>query len=246
MGYSTYIINYNPYNKTDKKKLYISKPIIMPKNGPFSGTEGNLDTYFQRAVPHVITHAVRFGVSEQTQTNLSSCLENWNTIYPLSKDKDARTITITKNKNKAKEELQDILRSVYSDIPKSVLTISDRNTLNLPERSKTRTPAAVPSTNPSAQTDAGKRLQHTIHFTDFDGSLAKPKGVRGCQIWMKIGSVVVDLSELTYIVTCTKSPYIHHFNGADAGKPVYYWLRWENTRGQTGPWSNAIMATVQG
>ena len=31
-----------------------------------------------------------------------------------------------------------------------------------------------------------------------------------------------------------------------AGKMVYYWLRWVNTRGETGPWSITINAMVMG
>jgi len=31
---------------------------------------------------------------------------------------------------------------------------------------------------------------------------------------------------------------------ADAGKTAYYALRWENTRGETGPWSDVVSATI--
>jgi hypothetical protein len=74
----------------------------------------------------------------------------------------------------------------------------------------------------------------------------KPDGVRGCQIWMKIGSPATDPDELTYLATDTRSPYVYHFEGKDAGKAAYYWLRWENTRGETGPWSDSVMATIAG
>jgi hypothetical protein len=90
------------------------------------------------------------------------------------------------------------------------------------------------------------RLEHTISFTDQDGSVAKPDGVRGCQIWFKIGEPAIDPSELSYMTTDTASPFTYQYNGVNAGKTVYYWLRWENTRGETGPWSDVVMATITG
>jgi hypothetical protein len=42
----------------------------------------------------------------------------------------------------------------------------------------------------------------------------------------------------------THSPYIFQFDLPDAGKRLYVCARWENTRGQKGPWSvikNAII-----
>jgi hypothetical protein len=34
------------------------------------------------------------------------------------------------------------------------------------------------------------------------------------------------------------TPYLMVHEGADVGKTAYYALRWENTRGESGPWSN--------
>jgi hypothetical protein len=33
-------------------------------------------------------------------------------------------------------------------------------------------------------------------------------------------------------------------NGADAGKPAFYMLRWVNPRGERGPWSQTVSATI--
>ena len=70
--------------------------------------------------------------------------------------------------------------------------------------------------------------------------------MHGCQVWLKVGTPAVDPDELKFAGTATASPFEIKFKGEDAGKNVYYWLRWENTRGETGPWSDAVMATVTG
>ena len=54
----------------------------------------------------------------------------------------------------------------------------------------------------------------------------------------------LDPSELTFLATDTRTPYVAAFDGADANKVAHYMLRWENTRGETGPWSETASATI--
>jgi hypothetical protein len=218
----------------------------MPNSKPFPSKEADLNSYFQIAVPYLLENRIRLLISQANQDLISLKLEAWNEIFPQSQNSNTKTKTIIQIKDGAKEELMTALRAVYADIPASIWTLEDRNTLNVHERSTTRTPAPVPTTVPIGQVDTSRRLEHTISFTNEDGSSAKPFGVHGCQIWYKIGTPAVDPSELSFMFTDTSSPHIHQFNGEHVGKNVYYWLRWENTRGETGPWSDVVMATITG
>ncbi|WP_396155448.1 hypothetical protein [Flavobacterium macrobrachii] len=218
----------------------------MPNSKPFPSKEADLNSYFQIAVPYLLENRIRLLISQANQDLISLKLEAWNEIFPQSQNSNTKTKTIIQIKDGAKEELMTALRAVYADIPASIWTLEDRNTLNVHERSTTRTPAPVPTTVPIGQVNTSRRLEHTISFTNEDGSSAKPFGVHGCQIWYKIGTPAVDPSELSFMFTDTSSPHIHQFNGEHVGKNVYYWLRWENTRGETGPWSDVVMATITG
>jgi hypothetical protein len=40
------------------------------------------------------------------------------------------------------------------------------------------------------------------------------------------------------------TPYTTDFDGADGGKQAHYMLRWVNTRGETGPWSETATAMI--
>jgi hypothetical protein len=51
---------------------------------------------------------------------------------------------------------------------------------------------------------------------------------------------------LSFVALDTRTPYVVHFDGADGGKVVTYWLRWVSTRDDRGPWSAAVAATVPG
>ena len=218
----------------------------MPKQKPFPSKEAELDIYFQLVVAHITTHFIRLHVSETNKVAANEALKEWNIIFPLSQNSNIRTKSIVANKNSVRDTLMSILRKIYADIPQSILTVEDRNAIGLIERKSTRTTPAPPTTHPIGYINTINRLQHTISFTDEDGSLAKPKGVRGCQIWCKVGEPVTDLQELTFLAMSSASPYVHKFAFSDGGKSVQYWLRWENTRGKTGPWGAAVNATVNG
>ncbi len=42
----------------------------------------------------------------------------------------------------------------------------------------------------------------------------------------------------------TRAPYTRDYAGAQGGKPAHYMLRWVNSRGETGPWSETATATI--
>jgi hypothetical protein len=218
----------------------------MPNQGPFPSKEADLNLYFQTVIAYLILNGVRLNVSAANLAAASDLLALWEDIFPSSQNKNTRTKTIVENKDVAKERMMTLLRSIYADIAQSALTNEDRNTLNLEARSTSRTASPVPVTRPVAQVNTNNRLEHTISFTDESGSSARPAGVRGCQIWFNVGEPIINVEDLDFMATDTASPYIRKFPLTDAGKAVHYWLRWENTRGETGPWSTVVTATITG
>jgi hypothetical protein len=93
------------------------------------------------------------------------------------------------------------------------------------------------------------RLRHTVSFTDetTPSSKAKPDGVMGCEIWVKVGKQQpTDPSQLQFLGTDTRTPYVAEYGGGEAGKAAHYMLRWVNTKGEQGPWSQTVSATITG
>ena len=98
-----------------------------------------------------------------------------------------------------------------------------------------------------AQVDTGQRLRHAISFADetTPNSRAEPEAVRGCEIWVKVGDPApAGPSELTFLALDTASPYVAEYDGGDGGKTARYMLRWANSRGEQGPWSQTVSATI--
>jgi len=175
----------------------------------------------------------------------------WAAAFAKANNKQNRTSADVQGKNDARESYTKDLRGFIAQwlANNAKVSNSDRGRMGLTVKSGTRTPVPAPLTLPVGTIDFSIRRQHTISYSDeaTPRSKAKPAGVHGCEIWMKIdGNAPVDASEMSYVATDTSSPYTVTFEGKHAGKIVYYWLRWVNTRGEHGPWSSTISAIVAG
>ncbi len=112
------------------------------------------------------------------------------------------------------------------------------------------TPVGPPTTMPVVRVECGARMQHTINFADSATPTrkAKPAGVLGAEIWVNvlpIGSPTPgDPDTFRFVALDTQTPYTLDFDAADGGKNAHYLLRWVNSTGQKGPWSETATVTV--
>jgi hypothetical protein len=49
---------------------------------------------------------------------------------------------------------------------------------------------------------------------------------------------------LPFLAVDTRAPYTRDYDGAQGNKPAHYMLRWVNSRGEVGPWSATVTATI--
>lgn len=128
------------------------------------------------------------------------------------------------------------------------VTDAQKELLGITVRKTTRTPAPIPSTTPSMQRiDTSTRgiLRLFIVDASTPESRAKPPGVQGCEIREQIGGTEpVDPNTMPLLVIETRPRYRADFAPTEVGKTVYFALRWINTRGEHGPWSEVYSAVV--
>lgn len=132
----------------------------------------------------------------------------------------------------------------------SAVSNEERAALGITVPDPVATPVPIPTTKPVAQVDTRQRLQHTIAFAD-EGTpteKAKPFGVIGAEIWVSILAAGLpapgDPGAFTFLTVDTRTPHTTDFDGGDGGKTAHYLLRWVNSRGQKGPWSETVSATI--
>ena len=119
--------------------------------------------------------------------------------------------------------------------------------MGLPLHDTTPSRAPAPTTKPVLMVDTSERLQHKITFHDEANlkSSAKPPGVSEIEIWCKIGAPApADFNDCLLVATSAKNNVVITCKGADAGKPAHYMARWKSTRGEFGPWSETVVASI--
>lgn len=175
----------------------------------------------------------------------------WKGAFAKASNRNNRTSGDVRGRLVSRRKYTKLLRKFIAQwlANNSNVPDSDRTRMGLTVKSGTHTPVAIPTTRPSGTIFFPQRMQHKLCINDSETPTlkAKPAGVQGCEIWVKVdGSVPKNSSELTYLATATRTPYIVEYDGDTVGKYVYYWLRWVNKRGKFGPWSIVISAMVAG
>jgi hypothetical protein len=171
----------------------------------------------------------------------------WNIVYPAASNPQNRTQAAVRERNECQTEYTRGIRLFTNQhlANNPLVSNADKERIGLHIPSGTRHPAPDPTSSPAiVRIDTSERQQHTIHFVDESGSRAKPAGVHSCDVFMKKGAPPATDADLVYAGTDTRTPFTVRFDSSEVGLTVYYRLRWVNTRGVHGPWSEQVSAVV--
>ena len=217
---------------------------FIPRN------DASFDIWQSNLVTIVGTNLTVWGISSDDYAIVTTAQAAWTPAYAVASVRQTRTPADVRAKDDARADYEPKLRTfVAANLANnSKVSDSDRESMGLHVKSGTRTPSAVPTTYPVGTIDFATRLQHSIYYTDSaTGNQAKPKGVKACEVWSKIGGdAPKDASELAFVGDCSKNPFVVAYEGSQAGTTVVYWLRWINTRNKPGPWSSPISGMIAG
>jgi hypothetical protein len=172
----------------------------------------------------------------------------WETAWEAYVDPTTRNPTLTFIKTEKRKVYEKSLRILVKSLQSNVhVTLDDLREMGIVLPSTSHTPAPVATTYPNFNIDSSLICFLIIHFFESDGShkRAKPAGQHGAEIrWMISDVPVADANELIHSSFDTRTPFNLEFGGHERGKTVYFALRWENTRGQKGPWSPIQSAII--
>ena len=212
--------------------------------------DADFNPWQSQCVDYITTNKTALGVTTGALAPITAARADWDTAYPAHVVADAAAQAATQTKKDARAAYEAALRPLIQQLQASTtVTDTQRQAMNIPVHATTRTAAAVPTTKPTATIDTSQRLAHTIDFRDAAAarSKAKPKGVLGCELWVFLGDTPpADPSGYSFLALDTATPYLSTYPGAHAGKKASYLLRWVNTTGDKGPWSDVISATIAG
>ena len=222
--------------------------------------DGDFNNQINIIIAYLIANKVRLVFTPTSQANLtqatallSTAGTGWNSIYPQSQNQAVCTSTITNLKNTLRAQLETLLRAIFADIPKSILTQVDRDTLNLPLPSDTRTAATKPSQIPSLSINGRAYLCVVINVVDndFPQSLSKPAGIDSIEIqsaFLPVGtSPVANFpleSDFRHLAISGRSSYSCTYTSDQLQGTSYIRARYLNSRKEPGNWSQPISIIV--
>lgn len=106
-----------------------------------------------------------------------------------------------------------------------------------------------PKTRPVARTETDGPLRLLLRFADQESPERPgvPDGVSFCEIRTYVGERAPAAPEsYAFLVQLTRPPYLDAHEPEDAGKRVFYILRWQDADLTPGPWSTVLTAIVPG
>jgi hypothetical protein len=213
--------------------------------------DGNFSAWANHYYDAVSKFYEEQGFDQELLTPLKKALDTWNGLYPAHVKAQAAAEGARQAKDAARAALEKEVRPLTNFVqgyPKT--TDADRAEIGITVRDTSKTPAPTPTTRPLVSVDPAARLTHELRLVD-EGSptrRGKPPGVSGAEVWVKLVDagqpVPTDPNALSFLTLTTRPTLRTDFRAADGGKTAVYMLRWINTRGEKGPWSEVTTATV--
>lgn len=216
------------------------------------GPDDEFDTYFRDQFgPYVATNFAALGLTAGDNTALQTEVDAWGYAWPAFTNAEAAFTAATADKDTRRAAAQVVMRRLAMKVQNNpAVTDMQKAGMGITIRKTTRTPVPVPTTVPTlSRVDTSTRAILRLFFADSTtpDSKAKPAGVQGVEIREQIGGTApVDPSTMAFLAMETRAPYRADFEAMDIGKTVYFALRWVNTRGQPGPWSQIFNAVIPG
>ena len=192
-------------------------------------------------------HADGWNIPAGAVTLLQSAFDAYQAAYIKAQDPNRGKVHTLK-KNEARDALKAAMRSFLNERLRynSAVTDDDRRSLGITIPDGIRTPQPAPATHPEFEIDTSELRQLTVRFRN-NGSerLGKPKKAHGAEIrWDYRNAPPEDIDSLPHSEFATRSPHTLVFKEGERGKMVYICLRWENGKGEKGPWGEIIGAVV--
>jgi hypothetical protein len=191
-----------------------------------------------------------YGLEKRDADALVAACQEYADAYTLAVAPATRTKASIAEKDRSRKAMLQVLRR-YARLIKANPAVSDERKviLQLTASSQPWKRGDAPATRPILQVVSAIPLRHVLRCTDSanaEGS-AKPAGVTGMQLFCHVGSEApADPLDARFERFVTRSQHVVEFKPAQVGKTAFYFARWQNATGETGPWSQVARMTVAG
>ena len=218
----------------------------------FPRVEADLQAWMNQFAAYAGGHLAELGITAAEVAPITAAQADFNGKYA------AHTVAhqAAKSARQAKDDslvaLKATVRTLVRRLQASpAVSDAERAALGITVADTVKTVATgAVSSRPLASVATGQRLQHELRIRDeaTPTRRAKPEGVMGCEIWVKLAApgepAPVDAHGLTFLALCTTGRYVAQYDGAHGGQTAHYLLRWVRKHSAKGPWSETLSATI--
>jgi fructose-specific component phosphotransferase system IIB-like protein len=212
-------------------------------------SEAELITWARGFVSFVEDHGAELGMPEARLAELQAQQAEFEAAHVSHSAAQTAARSACAAKDQAKRDLTKNLRLAAGHLQAHpAISTADKRGLGLSTGEPIRNPAlAMANGTPVAIIDIGTRLTHILRIrnrTSTGVRKARPVEAVGCELWRRVGGSPDGVVGMQYLGRVGGSPYVVTYDAEDAGKTVHYAMRWVDTKGCTGGWSETESATI--
>jgi hypothetical protein len=189
-----------------------------------------------------------YGLTAGDATTIATYVNAFSAALAVVNNPATKTKATVATKDGAKAAMLDIVRPYAIQVRNNNgVSNADKTALGLTIVDRTPTPVPPPASSPLINVIAATPGEHTLRFSDSNApdKRGKPAGTIGLQLFVAVASGAVgDPAVAPFKAFVTRQPYAVAFEPADNGKLATYFARWQNGKGDVGPWSTAITFTI--
>jgi hypothetical protein len=210
-------------------------------DAPFNVWQGVL-------VVGLTARATKLGIPAEEMARVLASQDRWNKGFEAASNPATRTKGAIREKQEAREDFEAELRKVIKAYItyNPAVTDQERDDMGLPVHDSKPSPAPAIGSRPELEVHFPQIQQHslTVRDSELDGR-AMPAHAVGFEVWRKVGDPApAQESDWLLVVQAPHSPCLLTYGEQESGVRIYYRVRWVNTRGVPGPWSETVSAVV--
>lgn len=182
-----------------------------------------------------------YRVTAEEIAALREVVEAFQSAYRVTRDPVTRTTPAIIRKDEARVAAELACRPIYLRIKVDpTIDNADKQTAGVRPVNAGRARIAPPDVAPSIYLSHMTTSSHVIAWMGG----AKPAGAVGLQVFRTLKASGEAQGPMEYVGTFSRNANKIAYGAEDNLKLVTYVARWINRKGQVGPWSNAISASV--
>jgi hypothetical protein len=213
--------------------------------------DADFNTYIKLAIPYLQANDARLGVSGPNVNEMVGLLNDWNVLYPKTQDETQVTPVLIDDKNDLRDEIEELLREVYDDIPQSAFTNEDRGKLKLPKRDDVGTPrpaiTTVPFVNLLSRSSATIQVRCRVEEDSTRASRHEhADAIELCYIIGGDDDAPESPADCNKTIIFKRALHKIKLDIADARKVFYSYTRWKNISddSKSSGWSRLESAVI--